>query len=212
MVTFRLNFPEIMQGILTVVDVYSEWAGPCNAMANYLKKIKLEVGDELLQCAMANCDTIDALKMFRGHCKPIWLFIISGKRNEAPSHTLTSVTPPGQPVEVIHGSNAPLLGRIIGQHVERLRAGEPATQAIALEDAVPESELHLDLALEKQERLSKELSVKMENKKLFDETEFALFYLQVIVLSQSQISLSLYASFLRNMCIATKRATTKSLR
>ena len=42
-----------MQGILTVVDVYSEWAGPCNAMANYLKKIKLECGDDLLQCAMA---------------------------------------------------------------------------------------------------------------------------------------------------------------
>ena len=36
-----------------MVDVYSEWAGPCNAMANYLKKIKLEVGDDLLQCAMA---------------------------------------------------------------------------------------------------------------------------------------------------------------
>ena len=65
--------------MLTVVDVYSEWAGPCNAMANYLKKIKLDVGDELLQCAMASCDSIEALKMFRGHCKPIWLFIMSGK-------------------------------------------------------------------------------------------------------------------------------------
>lgn len=113
-------------------------------------------------------------------------------------------------MQVMHGSNAPLLGRIIGQHMEKLRAGEPATQAIALEDAVPESELHLDLALEKQERLSKELSVKMENKKLFDETEFALFYLQVTLLSQ--IAVFFYASFLRNTCIATKIATTKSLR
>ena len=26
-----------------MVDVYSEWAGPCLAMSNYLKKIKLEV-------------------------------------------------------------------------------------------------------------------------------------------------------------------------
>ena len=26
-----------------MVDVFSEWAGPCNAMQNYLKKIKLEV-------------------------------------------------------------------------------------------------------------------------------------------------------------------------
>ena len=38
------NFhPSAYQGILTVVDVFSEWAGPCNAMQNYLKKIKLEV-------------------------------------------------------------------------------------------------------------------------------------------------------------------------
>ena len=34
-----------IQGILTVVDVFSEWAGPCNAMQNYLKKIKLEVSN-----------------------------------------------------------------------------------------------------------------------------------------------------------------------
>ena len=92
--------------------MYSEWAGPCNAMANYLKKIKLEVGDEVLQCAMANCDSIEALSMFRGHCKPIWLFIISG-----------------QTVEVMHGSNAPLLGRIIQNQMERMKTGEPITQA-----------------------------------------------------------------------------------
>ena len=109
----------------------------------------------------------------------------------------------GQPVDVMHGSNAPLLGRIIQQQMERLRTGDPVTQPIDLDDAVPgedmetlrhwhwmdglcivivaESELHLDLALEKQERLSKELSKKMENKKLFDETEFALLYLQEYV-------------------------------
>ena len=57
---------------------------------------------------------------------------------------------------------------------------------IALEDAVPESELHLDLALERQERLSKELSKKMENKKLFDETEFAMIYLQEYVHSDEE--------------------------
>ena len=26
---------------LTIVDVYSEWSGPCSAMTNFLKKIKL---------------------------------------------------------------------------------------------------------------------------------------------------------------------------
>ena len=31
-----------VQGGLTIVDVYSEWAGPCTAMTGALKKIKLE--------------------------------------------------------------------------------------------------------------------------------------------------------------------------
>ena len=44
---------------------------------------------------------------------------------------------PGQPVDVMHGSNAPLLGRIIQQQMERLRTGDPVTQPIDLDDAVP---------------------------------------------------------------------------
>ena len=46
-----------LQG-LVVVDVYSEWSGPCSAMTNFLKKIKLEVNDDLLHYAMAKSDTI----------------------------------------------------------------------------------------------------------------------------------------------------------
>ena len=33
----------VLQGVLTVVDVYNDWAGPCMAMASFLKKIRLEV-------------------------------------------------------------------------------------------------------------------------------------------------------------------------
>ena len=68
----------------------------------------------------ARCDTIDALKMFRGHCKPIWLFIIAG-----------------QTVQVMHGSNAPLLGRIIHENMEKLKSGDPVSDTISLDDAVP---------------------------------------------------------------------------
>ena len=46
----------------------------------------------------------------------------------------------GQPVDVMHGSNAPLLGRIIQQQMERLRTGDPVTQPIDLDDAVPGEE------------------------------------------------------------------------
>ena len=52
--------------------------GTKNVMIEFIIQNLPKVGDELLQCAMANCDSIEALKMFRGHCKPIWLFIVSG--------------------------------------------------------------------------------------------------------------------------------------
>ena len=45
-------YESLEQGILTVVDVFSEWAGPCNAMQNYLKKIKLEVKLTTMSIAM----------------------------------------------------------------------------------------------------------------------------------------------------------------
>ena len=52
-----------LQG-LVVVDVYSEWSGPCSAMTNFLKKIKLEVNDDLLHYAMAKSDTIPQVCLF----------------------------------------------------------------------------------------------------------------------------------------------------
>ena len=40
----------------------------------------------------------------------------------------------------MHGSNAPLLGKIIQTQMERLKSGQPVTEIIALEDAVPGEE------------------------------------------------------------------------
>ena len=53
-ITSQFKYEFLQQGILTVVDVFSEWAGPCNAMQNYLKKIKLEVLNvTIMKMAMA---------------------------------------------------------------------------------------------------------------------------------------------------------------
>ena len=75
-----------------MVDIYSDWAGPCTAMSGALKKIKLEVGDDTLVYAMAKSDTIPQLSMFRGHCKPTYLFIASGITTLLSSHMTTDVT------------------------------------------------------------------------------------------------------------------------
>ena len=108
---------------LVVVDVYSEWSGPCSAMTNFLKKIKLEVNDDLLHYAMAKSDTIPQLEVFRGQCKPTWLFM-SG----------------GEPVAVMHGANAPLLQKMIEKEIRKERQvikGEAVRDPILMEDAVP---------------------------------------------------------------------------
>ena len=63
------------------------------------------------------------MEVFRGQCKPTWLFM-SG----------------GEPVAVMHGANAPLLQKMIEKEIRRERQvlkGEACRETISLEDAVP---------------------------------------------------------------------------
>ena len=63
------------------------------------------------------------LYLFRGQCKPTWLFL-SG----------------GEPVAVMHGANAPLLQKMIEKEIRKEKQvlkGEAVRDTIALEDAVP---------------------------------------------------------------------------
>ncbi|XP_057373096.1 thioredoxin domain-containing protein 3-like isoform X1 [Daphnia carinata] len=87
---------------LVVVDVYSEWCGPCTAMANYLKEIKLLLGDDLLHCALAKSDKISQLAKFRGRSEPTWLFLAGG-----------------EPVVLIRGANAPLIRKTLLEELQR---------------------------------------------------------------------------------------------
>ncbi|XP_076475611.1 uncharacterized protein LOC117160245 isoform X6 [Bombus vancouverensis nearcticus] len=60
---------------LIVVDIYSEWSGPCTGMVSTLKKIKMEIGGDTLSYAMAMCDYITNLERFQGKSEPTWMFI-----------------------------------------------------------------------------------------------------------------------------------------
>jgi len=88
-----------MEG-LWVVDVYQEWCGPCQALQGNFRKLKNELGDPLLQYAIAKADTIDALEQYRGRCEPTFLLFAGGIL-----------------VSFVHGANAPLVLRSITEQL-----------------------------------------------------------------------------------------------
>ncbi|XP_061827488.1 thioredoxin domain-containing protein 6 [Nerophis lumbriciformis] len=87
---------------LAVVDVYQQWCGPCRAVLSLLRKIKNELGDDLLHFATAEADSIDALEKYRGKCEPTFLFYGGGEL-----------------VAMLRGANAPLLQRMIVEELAK---------------------------------------------------------------------------------------------
>ncbi|XP_046902971.1 thioredoxin domain-containing protein 6 [Hypomesus transpacificus] len=87
---------------LIVIDVYQKWCGPCKAVVSLFRKIKNELGDELLHFATAEADSIDTLERYRGKCEPTFLFYGGGEL-----------------VAVLRGANAPLLQKTILKELEK---------------------------------------------------------------------------------------------
>ncbi|XP_036397217.1 thioredoxin domain-containing protein 6 [Megalops cyprinoides] len=87
---------------LTVVDVYQRWCGPCRAVVSLFRKIKNELGDDLLHFATAEADAIDALDRYRGKCEPTFLFYGGGEL-----------------VALLRGANAPLLQKMVVEELAK---------------------------------------------------------------------------------------------
>ncbi|KAL0120956.1 hypothetical protein PUN28_008580 [Cardiocondyla obscurior] len=91
----------------SVVDVYSDWSGPCTGMVSILKKLKMEIGGDALSYAMANCDRVTDLKRFQGKSEPIWMFIHEG-----------------QMVNLMFGAHCPQFVKMLMIELERVQKGE----------------------------------------------------------------------------------------
>jgi thioredoxin-like negative regulator of GroEL len=116
---------------LVVVDVYSDWSGPCSAMASTLRKIKFEVGH--VDYAIARNDDIADLERYRGRSEPVWMFLQDGKM-----------------VNLMFGAHCPQLQKLLISEINRVQ-----------EEVAPTWELHVyERAPEEQERWEEEEKIR----------------------------------------------------
>nr|XP_047138919.1 thioredoxin domain-containing protein 6-like isoform X4 [Hydra vulgaris] len=88
---------------LAVVDVYAAWCGPCKAIVNILKRIKIDCSDDLLIFATAQSDEIEALIEYRGKSQPTFLFYENGHL-----------------VDIVRGCDCPLLTKTIASRLKQV--------------------------------------------------------------------------------------------
>lgn len=49
-----------------MVDIYQQWCGPCTGMVSNLKKIRNDIGDDLLKYAAVSCmRNVEPIKKWR---------------------------------------------------------------------------------------------------------------------------------------------------
>ncbi|KAJ7372868.1 thioredoxin domain-containing protein 6 [Desmophyllum pertusum] len=65
---------------LIVVDSYSAWCGPCKAIVSSFKRLKNELGDDMLVFATVETDSIDSLDAYRMKSQPTFLFYADNGR------------------------------------------------------------------------------------------------------------------------------------
>ncbi|XP_071484524.1 thioredoxin domain-containing protein 3 homolog [Diadema antillarum] len=87
---------------LAVIDVYQKWCGPCAATVGLFRRLRNEIGDDLLRFAVAEADSIETLEPYRGRCEPCFLMFGTG-----------------QLVNVIRGAKAPALLKTVEKELKQ---------------------------------------------------------------------------------------------
>lgn len=95
-----------------MLDVYSKWAGPCEAVQGIFRKFKQEFG-ELLTIYPADAEVSEAFKRFRDQSMPAFLFYANG--------VLT---------QVVRGANGPLLDQVLREQISLVKAGDVPTPLV----------------------------------------------------------------------------------
>nr|XP_012150428.1 PREDICTED: uncharacterized protein LOC100877260 isoform X1 [Megachile rotundata]XP_012150429.1 PREDICTED: uncharacterized protein LOC100877260 isoform X1 [Megachile rotundata] len=134
---------------LIVVDVYSEWSGPCTGMVSILKKVKMEIGGDALSYATAKCDYITDLERFQGKSEPTWMFIHNGRM-----------------VNLMFGAQCPQLLKMLTTELQRIQNGEEFEFSVSVSERSPEEIKRLKIveetkiAKEAEKRARKEAEAK----------------------------------------------------
>ncbi|XP_025161018.1 uncharacterized protein LOC105190316 isoform X1 [Harpegnathos saltator] len=122
---------------LVVVDVYSDWSGPCTGMVSTLKKIKMEIGGDALSYATASCDRVTDLQRFQGKSEPTWMFIHEGRM-----------------INLMFGAHCPQLVQMLTTELERVQHGDEHEFSIDVSERSPEEVIRLKI--HEEARIAKE--------------------------------------------------------
>ncbi|XP_017063698.1 uncharacterized protein KIAA0754 [Drosophila eugracilis] len=135
---------------LLLLDVYSEWCGPCQGMVGSLRKFKLESGGDNLHLAICKSDTITSLKRFNKRSEPTWLFVSGGRA-----------------VNIIFGPDVPKLMGMLAKELEKVVQRVPRQANYRLDELQPieveQQRIKME-AIERAERIEREI----KNKKQVD--------------------------------------------
>ncbi|XP_011879424.1 PREDICTED: uncharacterized protein LOC105568393 isoform X1 [Vollenhovia emeryi] len=126
---------------LVVVDVYSDWSGPCTGMVSILKKIKMEIGGDALSYATASCDRVTDLKRFQGKSEPTWMFIHEGRM-----------------INLMFGAHCPQFVKMLTTELERVQKGDEHEFSLNVFEKSPEEIVRLKI--QEEAKIAKETARK----------------------------------------------------